>query len=91
MDLGVFGSISFDLKFLTSLFSIVIIDLNMPQIDGEETLNELRKIDPAVRTIIASGYSESELNMRFLNRENLVYIQKPFSLSELSEVLKSIG
>ena len=71
--------------------SIVIIDLNMPQIDGEETLNELRKIDPAVRTIIASGYSESELNMRFLNRENLVYIQKPFSLSELSEVLKSIG
>ncbi|NPV00751.1 MAG: PAS domain S-box protein [Brevinematales bacterium] len=70
---------------------IVIIDLNMPQIDGEETLNELRKIDPAVRTIIASGYSESELNMRFLNRENLNYIQKPFSLSELSEILKSTG
>jgi PAS domain S-box-containing protein len=71
--------------------NFLIIDLNMPHIDGEETLNELRKIDPSVKVLIASGYSEYELNERFAHRENLTCLQKPFSMSELSESIKKMS
>jgi PAS domain S-box-containing protein len=40
---------------------LVILDMTMPQMDGAETFNELRRHDPGVRIIIASGYTEQDI------------------------------
>ena len=37
--------------------SLVILDLIMPEMGGKQCLEELLKIDPAVKILIASGYS----------------------------------
>lgn len=48
---------SFQLHF--AALEIVILDLIMPVIDGRRCLDEILRINPKARIVIASGYSES--------------------------------
>jgi CheY-like chemotaxis protein len=58
--------------------ALVILDLIMPKMGGRQCLQELLKIEPSLRVLIASGYSDAE------NREELVrsgakgFVGKPF-------------
>ncbi|MBT0663659.1 PAS domain S-box protein [Geobacter pelophilus] len=68
----------------------VILDLTMPHMDGEQTFRELRIIDPSVKVVISSGYSEYEVTQKFAGKGLAGFIQKPFKLSTLKEVLQRI-
>jgi PAS domain S-box-containing protein len=68
--------------------SLVILDLIMPRMDGEETYNRLHAINPTVKVIIASGYSEQELENRFAGKKVNGLLQKPFTISGLKRALK---
>jgi PAS domain S-box-containing protein len=68
----------------------VILDLTMPEIDGEETSRELRKIDPGVKIIMSSGYNETEINQKFTGNTPAGFIQKPYKLSNLREVMQKV-
>jgi CheY-like chemotaxis protein len=48
---------------------LVLLDLMMPNLDGEKCFYEMRKIDPDVKVIFSSGYSESEVSQRFVDNE----------------------
>jgi len=61
----------------------VLLDLTMPHMDGEETYRELRKIDPEVRVVLASGYGEESVMTRFSGRDLAGYLQKPYTLTRL--------
>jgi signal transduction histidine kinase/CheY-like chemotaxis protein len=53
----------------------ILLDMSMPQLDGADTFQELRKIQPEVRVILCSGHSE-DITTKF---EGLAgFIQKPF-------------
>lgn len=69
---------------------LVILDLTMPNLDGEQTLKEIRSIDPKTKVIISSGYSENEINDRFVSNPPSGFIQKPYRLTALSETIKKI-
>jgi two-component system, cell cycle sensor histidine kinase and response regulator CckA len=73
-----------------SEISCVLLDLTMPQMDGEQTYRELRRIRDDVRVILASGYSEQEINRRFRGQGLAGFIAKPFDASELSAMLRRI-
>ncbi len=64
---------------------LVILDLTMPLMTGEETLRRLRAIDPSVAVILASGFSESDATRHFEGRSLAGFLQKPFTLTRLSE------
>ncbi|MGB0909939.1 MAG: response regulator [Nitrospirales bacterium] len=72
-------------------YSAVILDLTIPGgLGGKDTLQQLRKIDPNVRAIVASGYSNDPLLSQYTAFGFLGMVAKPFQLGELSEVLHRV-
>lgn len=63
--------------------NLVLLDLSMPGLNGEETYHELRKINPKVRTLLSSGYHESEATHRFKGQGLAGFLQKPYSATTL--------
>ena len=68
--------------------SLVMLDLTMPHMDGEEAFRELRLIDPEVRVVMSSGYAENDITARFAGKGLVGFVQKPYSLAELKEQLR---
>jgi CheY-like chemotaxis protein len=68
--------------------TLVVLDLSMPCMSGEETLPELRKIRPEARIIISSGYSESEIMTLFRGQPISGYLQKPYTATGIAEKVK---
>lgn len=69
------------------MIDLVVLDLTMPHMDGEETLRELKRIDPEVRIVMASGYSNHEIEARLAGQGLLGFIQKPYTMAQLKERL----
>jgi PAS domain S-box-containing protein len=68
--------------------ALVLLDLTMPHMDGVQAFAELRRIDPEVRVILASGYSERETEARFAGKGLAGVMQKPYSLANLRRILR---
>ncbi|NJD92432.1 MAG: PAS domain S-box protein [Geobacter sp.] len=69
--------------------AVIILDLTMPKMDGEQCFRELRKLGSNVKIIMSSGYSEQEIISRF-NESGLGFIQKPYRISDLQAALKEL-
>ncbi len=71
---------------------LVLLDLSMPDLSGEETFHELRKINPDVRVALSSGYNEAEATRQFAGQGLAGFIQKPYDAAKLvKEVRKYLG
>ena len=68
----------------------VLMDLTMPRLDGEQAFRELRRINPAVRVVMTSGYAEQEVSQKFLDQRWVGFLQKPFRLSALRDALQAL-
>jgi PAS domain S-box-containing protein len=68
----------------------VLMDLTMPHVDGEQAFRELRRIDPAVRVILMSGFNEQEAINRFTGKGLAGFLQKPFKPSMLRAKLREL-
>ena len=64
---------------------LVILDLIMPHLTGEEVYREIRRLYPNVRVILSSGYSEKDVIGKFIGKKIAGFIQKPFMGEELLE------
>ncbi len=74
----------------TSEIGVVILDLTMPGLSGEETLVELTKIRADVKVILSSGYDEVETLRRFAGAEPAGFIQKPYTAAALASKVNSV-
>ncbi len=72
------------------LIQAVILDMIMPDMNGRDTFGALKRIQPDVRVILASGYSRDEQVGRILAEGCKAFIQKPFRIEELSEILNEV-
>lgn len=68
---------------------LVLLDLTMPRMNGEETFQELRSIDPEVQVVLSSGYTENEIETRFAGKGLSGFIQKPYTLATLRKMLRA--
>jgi DNA-binding response OmpR family regulator len=68
----------------------IVLDLNMPNMDGEEAFMELRKINDKVPIILSSACSEEEVAERFNGKKLSGYIRKPYYFKELDNKIKDI-
>jgi PAS domain S-box-containing protein len=72
-------------------YDAVILDLTViGGLGGEETFKQLRELDPDVRAIVASGYDNDEMAKRFLNMGFCGYLTKPYRVTDLGKVLKTV-
>ena len=68
----------------------VLLDLTMPEMDGEETFRELRRIRKDVCVLLASGYDEEEVARRFAGNGLAGFIAKPYQYVDLLEKLRQV-
>ncbi|MBW2490820.1 MAG: PAS domain S-box protein [Deltaproteobacteria bacterium] len=70
--------------------ALVIVDMIMPGLDGGETYDELKKIDPDIKVLLASGYSIDGQAQDILYRGCNGFIQKPFNIKRLSHKVRTV-
>ena len=72
-------------------FDVVILDLSVPSgLGGRETIVELRKIDPGVKAVISSGYSDDPAVRDFSNHGFDEKLTKPYKIHDLKDMLEQI-
>jgi two-component system, cell cycle sensor histidine kinase and response regulator CckA len=69
--------------------SLVLLDLNMPVMNGEQTYEKLQQIAPQVRVIISSSLSPTEARLRFGERELPAFLQKPYGVNALFHAVQT--
>jgi len=68
----------------------VLLDLTMPDLSGEETYREIRRIKKKTPVLLMSGYTETEVAGRFPGRRVSGFLQKPFLLPTLRTKLEAL-
>ena len=72
-------------------YDLVMLDLLMPGLNGEETLKLLRTVRPEVRVLLVSGYSEADIIGRLGDRPGaLAFLPKPFMRDTLEKKLREM-
>jgi CheY-like chemotaxis protein len=71
-------------------FALVLLDLNMPGMDGEQTFHAIRRVHPELPIVICSGYSDREVQSRFRDTTVSGFVQKPFNSRTLSDKVSDL-
>jgi two-component system cell cycle sensor histidine kinase/response regulator CckA len=69
---------------------LVILDMIMPGMSGSETYDRLKAINPKVKVLLSSGYSLDSEATNILKRGCDGFIQKPFTIKQLSRKIREI-
>ncbi len=69
---------------------LVILDLVMPKMGGEEAFKNLKAIDPDVKVLISTGYGIGEQTKEMMKDTGIRgFLQKPYTVAELAELTRS--
>ena len=73
-------------------FDVVIMDLTIPGgMGGKDAVKRLIQIDPDVKAIVSSGYSNDPVMAHFKEYGFKGIVHKPYNIEELSKELKKIS
>ena len=67
---------------------LVVLDVTMPGLSGEEAFRELQEIKPDVRVLLSSGFDEQEVTGRFEGLGLRGFIQKPYRPDQLITMVR---
>jgi CheY-like chemotaxis protein len=72
-------------------FDAVIMDLTVPGgMGGKETVKELREIDPEIKAIVSSGYSNDDVIADYEKYGFSGVIKKPYTIANLGAVVRKV-
>jgi len=72
-------------------YDTVVLDMTVPGgMGGRETMEHLREIDPGVRAIVSSGYSQDPVMASYADCGFAAALPKPYRIQELVDVIKEI-
>ncbi len=77
-------------RMMQDEIDLVILDMVMPDMSGGEVFDEIKKISPQAKVLLSSGYSLNGQASRIIDRGCDGFIQKPFTLADLSRQLRKI-
>ncbi len=70
--------------------SVLLMDINMPRLNGLETALRIRHINPKLPILFMSGYPREQVMSRFGNQPHTDFIKKPFQSRELTVAIRGI-
>ncbi|MCE7988345.1 MAG: response regulator [Caldilinea sp. CFX5] len=69
---------------------VVLLDMKMPGMNGKQTYQVLRQIEPAVKVVFTSGYSETEVNTQLDNGLAVPFLAKPYTAESLVQHVRQM-
>ncbi len=69
---------------------LVILDMNMPVMDGKEMFRELKKIDSNVKALLATGFAMDGEVHELMTEGVMGFIQKPFMIEDISKAIDAL-
>jgi CheY-like chemotaxis protein len=83
------GQVGVDLfRRLSGQIHLVLLDLTMPVMSGEATLEQIRRIRRNVPVLLSSGFDDSEAVRKFSHGGPAEFVQKPYTSTALAEKVK---
>jgi two-component system, cell cycle sensor histidine kinase and response regulator CckA len=67
---------------------LLLTDIIMPKMNGRELYGVLNKLQPDLKVVFMSGYASNLFGDQNIIDANTRFIQKPFSLHKLSEIIR---
>ena len=89
MDVANNGNLGEEKAFITQ-YDAILLDLNLPDVDGMEILQKIRSMDNRVPVLIVSAKDESKDRIKGLNIGADDYIVKPFLMEELLARIQAV-
>lgn len=71
-------------------WDVMILDLNMPNMDGVETLKRLRAMNSRLPVVVASGYAEAFVVERLKDMGAVAFLAKPYVLGDLDQAFREV-
>jgi two-component system, cell cycle sensor histidine kinase and response regulator CckA len=69
---------------------LVITDMGLPEMTGKDEFRELKKINPKVKVILASGFLEPETRSELLQEGAKGFIQKPYRPESILRIIQNV-
>ena len=70
--------------------SLVILDLIMPEMGGEECLEELRRLDPNLKILVTSGYPLNGPTRETIDSAARGFVGKPYGMKEMLRAVRDV-
>ena len=70
--------------------ALVISDMGLPRMPGDQVFRELKAIDPAVRVVFSTGYIREERTQELLEAGAREFIHKPYRVEEMLRTLRRV-
>lgn len=78
-------------QFETLSPRLVLIDVGLPDLRGDDLALQLRARDPELPIVMASGYDEAELASRFADDPYVAVLTKPYNDADVARAARALG
>jgi signal transduction histidine kinase/ActR/RegA family two-component response regulator len=78
-------------EYLANKIDLVISDIVMPEMSGDELAFKLRELNPAIKILLCSGFTDSRVSLGEYQKKNAFYfLPKPYSIKKLESRIQEI-
>ncbi len=69
-------------------YALVVLDMRMPGISGQELASQLLEINPSVHLILSSGYPFDAMSVQAPDADRVTFLQKPYTAKDLAGAIR---
>lgn len=77
-------------KLKANDYSLILLDLKMPGMDGMQVLRRIREVRPEVRVIVITAYGTVESAVEAMKLGTVDFVQKPFAAEEIRALVSQV-
>jgi DNA-binding NtrC family response regulator len=77
-------------KLTANDYSLILLDLKMPGMDGMQVLRRIREVRPEVRVVVITAYGTVESAVEAMKLGTVDFVQKPFASDEIRALVSRV-